>query len=80
MLFGIIKKYSLYYYLTYIIDLIIQNECRLAIRNVPNLHPNEYSQEFHYDLFAVKLERCDGICNIFNDLSNKVCVLTKKEN
>ena len=44
-----------------------------------NLHPNEYSQEFHYNLFEVKLERCDGIFNIFNDLSNKVCVPTKKE-
>ena len=23
-----------------------------------NLHPNEYSQEFHYYLFPVKLDRC----------------------
>ena len=23
-----------------------------------NLHPNEYSQEFHYYPFAVKLDRC----------------------
>ena len=39
-----------------------------------NSHPNEYGQEFHYYLFAVKLDRCDGSCNILNDLSNKVCV------
>ena len=32
-----------------------------------NLHPNEYSQEFHYYLFAVKLDRCVGSCNIVND-------------
>ena len=28
-----------------------------------NLHPNEYSQECHYYLFVVKLDRCDGSCN-----------------
>ena len=39
-----------------------------------NSHPNEYGQEFHYYLFAVKLDRCDGSCNILNDLWNKVCV------
>ena len=39
-----------------------------------NLHPNEYSQEFHYYPFADKLERCVGSCNTLNDLSNKVCV------
>ena len=27
-----------------------------------NLHPNEYSQEFHYYPFAVKLDRCIGSC------------------
>ena len=37
-----------------------------------NLHPNEYSQEFHYYPFAVKLDRFDGSCNAPNDLSNKV--------
>ena len=36
-----------------------------------NLHPDEYSQEFHYYLFAVKLDRCLGRCNTLNDLSNK---------
>ena len=39
-----------------------------------NLHPNEYSQEFHYYPFAVKLDRCVGSCNTLNDLSNIVCV------
>ena len=42
-----------------------------------NLHRNEYSQEFHYYPFAVKLDRCVGICNTLNDLSNKVCVPNK---
>ena len=44
-----------------------------------NLHPNEYSQEFHYYPFAVKLDRCVGSCNTLNDLSNKACVPNKTE-
>ena len=42
-----------------------------------NLHPNEYSQEFHYYPFAVKLDRCFGSCITLSDLSNKVCVPNK---
>ena len=37
------------------------------------LHPNEYSQELHYYLFAVKLDRCVGNSNTLNDSSNKLC-------
>ena len=44
-----------------------------------NLHPNEYSQEFHYYPFIVKLERCIGSYNTLHDLSNKVCVPNKTE-
>ena len=43
------------------------------------LHPNEYSQKFHYYRFAVKLDKCVGSCNTLNDLSNKVCVPNKTE-
>ena len=43
---------------------------------VINLHPNEYSQEFYYYLFA---DRRVGTCNTLNDLSNKVCVSNKTE-
>ena len=42
-----------------------------------NLHPNEYSREFHYYPFAIKLDRYAGNCNTINDLSNKVCVPNK---
>ena len=43
-----------------------------------NLHHNEYSQEFHYYPFLVRLDRCVGsCCNTLNDLSNKVCVRNK---
>ena len=45
-----------------------------------NLNPNEYSQEFHYYPFVVKLDRYVGSCNTLNDLSNKVCVPNKTEN
>ena len=44
-----------------------------------NLHPNEYSQEFHHYPFAVKLDRCAGSFNTINDLSNKACVPNKAE-
>ena len=39
-----------------------------------NLHLNGYSQEFYYQPFLVKLDRCVGSCNTLNDLSNKICV------
>ena len=44
-----------------------------------NLHPNEYSQEFHYYPFAVKLDRCVGSSSTLNDLSNKLCIPNKTE-
>ena len=44
-----------------------------------NLHLNQYSQEFHYYPFAVKLDRCAGNCNTLNDLSNKLFVPNKTE-
>ena len=40
-----------------------------------NLYPNEYSQEFHYYLFSVQLDRCFRSCNTLNDLYNKVRIL-----
>ena len=44
-----------------------------------DLHPNEYTQGLCYYPFAVNLDRCVGICNTLNDLSNKVCVPNKTE-
>ena len=44
-----------------------------------NLHPNEFSQEFHYYSLVIKLDRCVGSCNTRNDLSNKICVPNKTE-
>ena len=58
--------------------LLINQEC-MNQPSLINLHPNEYSQEFHYYPFAVKLDRCVGSCNTLNDLSNKACVPNKTE-
>ena len=51
-------------------------KCRIQTTLI-NLHPNEYSQEFHYYPFTVKLDRCVGSCNTLNDLSNKIHVPNK---
>ena len=48
-------------------------ECMIQIILI-KLHSNEYSQEFHYYPFSVKLDRCVGSCNVLNDLSNKEIV------
>ena len=32
-------------------------KCEIQSTHI-NLHPNEHSQEFHYNLFVVKLDRC----------------------
>ena len=42
-----------------------------------NLHLDEYSPEFHYDPFSVKLDRCFEGCNTLLDLSNQVCIPDK---
>ena len=44
-----------------------------------NLHPNEYSQEFHYYPFTVNLDRFVGSCNTLNDSSNEVCIPNNTE-
>ena len=46
-------------------------KCEIQL-NLINLHPNKYSQELHYYLLTVKLDRCVGSCKVLNDLSNKV--------
>ena len=44
-----------------------------------SLHPNEHSQEFCYNSFAVKSDRSVGSCNTRNDYSNKLCLSNKTE-
>ena len=59
--------------------MLLRNQKCMTQPTLINLHRTEYSQEFRYYPFAVKLDRCVGSCNILNDLSNKVCVLNKTE-
>ena len=58
---------------------LLSNQKCMIQPTLINLHPNEYSQEFHYYPFTVKLDKCVGSCNTLNDLSNKVCVPNKTE-
>ena len=57
----------------------LSNQKCMVVPTLINLHPNDYSQEFHYYSFAVKLDRCVGSCNSLKDLSNKVCFPNKTE-
>ena len=59
--------------------LSLRNQKCMIQLTLINLHPNEYSQEFHYYLFSVKLDRCVGSCDTLIDLSNKVCIQNKTE-
>ena len=84
-MFGIIKKMFIVL-LTRIVNASNHTKC-VSLSNQKcmiqpifiNLDSNEYSQEFHCYLFAVKLDRCAGSCNTLNDLFNKVCVPNKTE-
>ena len=58
--------------------LLSSQKC-MTQRNLINLHPNEYCQEFHYYPFVVKWDRCVGSCNTLNDISNKLCLTNKTE-
>ena len=60
-------------------SMLLSNQKYMIQATLINLHPNEYSQEFHYYSFAVKLDRCVGSFNTLNDLSNKVRVPNKTE-
>ena len=84
-MFGIIKKvFSVL--LSSIVNVSNHTKCVLLSNQICNiqptlinLHPNEYSQEFHHYLFTFKLGRCVGSCNTLNDLSNEVCIPNKTE-
>ena len=84
-MFGIIKKMFIVL-LSSIVNASYHTKC-VSLSNqkckiqptLINLHPNEYSQEFHYYPFAVKFNRCAGSCNTLSDLSNKACVQNKTE-
>ena len=81
IIIGLIKKIFIGL-LTSIFNASNRTKCFSLSNQKPtlfNLHPNGYSQEFRYCLFAVKLDRWIESCNTLNDLSNKVCVPNKTE-
>ena len=57
----------------------LSNQKCMAQPTLINLHPSEYSQEFHYYPFTVKLDKYVRICNTHNDVSHKLCVPNKTE-
>ena len=76
-MFGLIKKLFIGL-LTVIVSasnytkcVLLRSQKCITQPTLINLHSNDYSQEFHYYPFVVKLDRCVRICNILNDLSNK---------
>ena len=84
-MFGIINKMFIEL-LTNIVNgsnhaksLSLSNQKCLIQPTLINLHVAEYSQEFHYYPFGVKLHRCIRSCNTINNLSNKVSVPNKRE-
>ena len=82
-MFGIIKKifivslFSIVNASNHTKCVSLSNQKCIIQPTLINLHPNEYSKEFHYYPFTVKLDRCVGSCNTLNDLSNKVFVPNK---
>ena len=44
-----------------------------------NLDPNENSQELHYYLFVVNIDRCARSCNTLDNLSSRVYVRNERE-
>ena len=69
-MFGLIKKIFIRL-LTGLVNgsnhtkcVLLSNQKCMIQPTLINLHPNEYSQEFHYYPFAVKLDRCVGSRNI----------------
>ena len=58
---------------------LLSNQKCVIQTTLVNLHPNQYSQEFHYYPFASKVDRCIGSCNTLNDLHSKVSDPIKTE-
>ena len=57
--------------------MLLGNQKCMIQSTLISLHPNEYSQEFHYYTSAVKLGRYVRSFNTLSDLSNKVCAPNK---
>ena len=49
---------------------LLHNQKFMIQHSLINLHPTEYSQDFHYCPFVVKLNRHVESCDTLNHLSN----------
>ena len=84
-MFGIVKKnvYCVIKWNSYASDhtkyVLLSRQKFKTQPTLLNLHPYEYSQEFHCYPFSVKLDRCSRSCNTLIDISNKVCTPNKRE-
>ena len=83
ILFGLIKKIFIGL-LTGLVNgsnhtkcVSLSNQECMTQPTLINLHPNEYSQEFHYYQFAVKLDECVGSCNTCNNFLIKYMLIRK---
>ena len=83
MLFLLIKKMFIRLLVglvngsNYVKCISLSNQKCMTQPTYTSLHPNEYSQEFQYYPFVVKLDRYVGSCNTLNGLSNKEYVQIK---
>ena len=77
-MFVILLTSIVLYLLSYKTCVIKQSKCITQPTPI-NLHANEYSQELHYHLSAINLDRCAGSSNTLDNLSNKVYVPNKTE-
>ena len=59
--------------------LSLSNQNCMSQSTLINLHSNEYNQKFHYNPFAVNLDRYVGSWNTLKALCNNVCVPNKTE-
>ena len=78
-MFGLLEKIFIVNGSNHTKCISLSNQKCMIQPTLINLQPNQYSHEFRYYLFLVKLDRCFGCYNTLNDLSNKACVPNKTE-
>ena len=63
------KKYLLEYYVSATKCMSLNNEQRKTRPFLSDLN----SVELNYYPFMISLDKCDGNCNAFNNISGKIC-------
>ena len=57
----------------------LNNQPCMTRSTLIDLNPDEYNQGLGYYTFTVKLDRCNGSFNTFDDPSGTICVANKTE-